>query len=301
MHAAIYDGVNAIVRPHKPYSFASRRSIEFPLLRTLRPMRANAHAVLGTLIIAEFPNDLDRNSNSLLGKFRWTDRRKAAVLGQTVADRNFGLCEATTVGYCADSFHFGNRPRRLPVDATELPQAASIHALVSRHSLAEIANPISSGPASCAGQRIPTAMFSMSQSLGIAGSTTASDKALTGRFWMEEPFRLLEQIAQNGGPWRRILRQPNARLFALLNLTFADSVIAFTTLSTRTTSAGATVTATRGCTDGNPKTLPDPNWLRRLATHPDPAYPGAHAVLRDWSFGLDVFSSEGLMRLHRYF
>ena len=33
-------------------------------------------------------------------------------------------------------------------------------------------------------------------------------------------------------------------------------------------------------TDGNPKTLPDPNWLPEVGnTTPDPAYPGAHAVI----------------------
>jgi hypothetical protein len=33
-------------------------------------------------------------------------------------------------------------------------------------------------------------------------------------------------------------------------------------------------------TDGNPKTFPNPNWIPAVGnTTPDPAYPGAHAVI----------------------
>ncbi len=72
----------------------------------------------------------------------------------------------------------------------------------------------------------------------------------------------------------------NARLFALLNLAFADDVIAFYDAK-YTYNFWRPVTAIReAATDGNPKTLPDPNWLPEVGnTTPDPAYPGAHAVI----------------------
>jgi hypothetical protein len=43
------------------------------------------------------------------------------------------------------------------------------------------------------------------------------------------------------------------------------------------------VTALRGAAnDGNPATLPKPNWLAEVVnTTPDPAYPGAHAVISE--------------------
>ena len=72
----------------------------------------------------------------------------------------------------------------------------------------------------------------------------------------------------------------NARLFALLNLTFADGVIAFYDAK-YTYNFWRPITAIReAAMDGNPKTLPDPNWLPEVGnTTPDPAYPGAHAVI----------------------
>ena len=72
----------------------------------------------------------------------------------------------------------------------------------------------------------------------------------------------------------------NARLFALLNLSFADGVIAFYDAK-YTHNFWRPVTAIRAAaTDGNPDTNADPNWLPEVGnTTPDPAYPGAHAVI----------------------
>ena len=69
-------------------------------------------------------------------------------------------------------------------------------------------------------------------------------------------------------------------MFALLNLAFADDVIAFYDAK-YTYSLWRPVTAIRAAdTDNNPDTTPDPNWLPQVGkTTPDPAYPGAHAVI----------------------
>jgi len=72
----------------------------------------------------------------------------------------------------------------------------------------------------------------------------------------------------------------NARLFALLNLSLADSVIAFYDAK-YTYNFWRPVTAIRAAaTDDNPETLADPGWLPKTGkTAPDPSYPGAHAVI----------------------
>jgi hypothetical protein len=69
-------------------------------------------------------------------------------------------------------------------------------------------------------------------------------------------------------------------LFALLNLSLADSVIAFYDAK-YTYRFWRPVTAIReAATDGNPETTADPNWLPETGnTAPDPSYPGAHAVI----------------------
>ena len=72
----------------------------------------------------------------------------------------------------------------------------------------------------------------------------------------------------------------SARLFALLNLTLADSAIAF--YDTKYTYLlWRPVTAIRAAdTDGNPQTVADPNWLPlSVKTAADPSYPGAHSAV----------------------
>jgi PAP2 superfamily len=72
----------------------------------------------------------------------------------------------------------------------------------------------------------------------------------------------------------------NARLFALLNLSLADGVIAFYDAKYQY-NLWRPVTAIRAAdTDGNPDTVADPSWLPEVGrTGPDPSYPGAHAVI----------------------
>ena len=82
----------------------------------------------------------------------------------------------------------------------------------------------------------------------------------------------------------------NARLFALLNLSLADSVIAFYDAK-YTYNFWRPVTAIRAADmDANPETVADPNWLPQGGkTAPDPSYPGAHAVIS--AAGAEVLTS----------
>jgi membrane-associated phospholipid phosphatase len=123
--------------------------------------------------------------------------------------------------------------------------------------------------------------FEQVKSLGIAGSTTASaDEALTGRFWNGAIQNYWNEIAQTAALAHDLKTAENARLFALLNLSFADGVIAFYDAK-YTYNFWRPVTAIRAAaTDGNPDTDADPNWLPEVGnTTPDPSYPGAHAVI----------------------
>jgi PAP2 superfamily len=123
--------------------------------------------------------------------------------------------------------------------------------------------------------------FNRVKSLGVSGSTTATpDEALTGRFWNGAIQNYWNEIAQTASVAHNLTTAENARLFALLNLSFADSVIAFYDAK-YTYNIWRPVTAVRAAaTDGNPETEADPNWLPEVGnTTPDPSYPGAHAVI----------------------
>jgi hypothetical protein len=126
-----------------------------------------------------------------------------------------------------------------------------------------------------------TDAFNEVKSLGIVKSTTASpDQALTGHFWNGAIQNYWNEIAQTAAVAHNLSTAQNARLFALLNLTLADGVIAF--YDTKYTyNFWRPVTAIRAAdTDNNPDTTADPNWLPQVGnTTPDPTYPGAHAVI----------------------
>jgi hypothetical protein len=141
-----------------------------------------------------------------------------------------------------------------------------------------------------------TADFDEVKSLGDVNSTTRSaDQTDIGRFWGAAPVQnVWNQIGQIAGMSRNNTLEQNARMFALLDTSVADGVIALYD-SKYAYHRWRPVTAVRSAdTDGNPDTTGDPNWTPLAATALDPSYVGAHAeisqsaavALRDF-FGTD--------------
>jgi len=70
--------------------------------------------------------------------------------------------------------------------------------------------------------------FDQVKSLGSRAAPTATaDEALTGRFWNGVIQNYWNEFAQTASVAHNLTTAENARLFALLNLSFADGVIAF--------------------------------------------------------------------------
>jgi hypothetical protein len=123
--------------------------------------------------------------------------------------------------------------------------------------------------------------FEEVKTLGITNSAVATaDQVLVGRFWNGAIQNYWNEIAQAAALEEGLSLAQTARLFALLNMTMADGVIAFYDAK-YTYNFWRPVTAIRAAdTDGNPDTTLDLAWLPEVGkTAPDPSYPGAHAVL----------------------
>jgi membrane-associated phospholipid phosphatase len=103
---------------------------------------------------------------------------------------------------------------------------------------------------------------------------------LIGRFWNGPIQNYWNEIAQTAALSNNLTTAQSARLFALLNISLADGVIAFYDAK-YTYTFWRPVTAIRAADlDGNPDTIADPNWLPEVGNTPsDPSYPGAHAVI----------------------
>jgi PAP2 superfamily len=135
-----------------------------------------------------------------------------------------------------------------------------------------------------------TASFDEVKALGVVGSTTrTADQTQIARFWAAPIQNYWNEIAQTAALAHGTTLAQNARLFALLDLTLADSVIAFYDAK-YAYHFWRPITAIRAAAnDGNPATTGDPNWTPLATTAFDPSYPGAHAVVS--AAGADVLST----------
>jgi membrane-associated phospholipid phosphatase len=278
MHAAVYDAVNAIDRTHKPYlvrlgasHFASQEVAA----------AAAAHEVLVKLY-PNLPATLDAQLQQALAQLPNGGKAEGIRVGNLVADRLLVLRGNDGSNAQPIPYVFGNAPgdyQSTPPNFPKQPQFT--HWSRVTPFVLESANQFRpGGPPALTSDRYSDA-FDQVKSLGIAGSTTATaDEALTGRFWNGAIQNYWNEIAQTASLAHNLTTAENARLFALLNLSFADGVIAFYDAK-YTYNFWRPVTAIRAAaTDGNPETEADPNWLPEVGnTAPDPSYPGAHAVI----------------------
>ena len=280
LHAAIYDAVNAIDRTHQPYLVRLTGVSRFASQDAAAD--AAAHAVLVTLY-PSFQATLDAQLQQLLAQIPdGADKAEGIRVGQTVAGRILALRSNDGSANTPIPFVFGTAPgdyQSTPPNFPKQPQFTN-WSHVTPFAL-ERANQFRPGPPPALTSDTYSDVFNEVKSLGIAGSTLATpDQALTGRFWNGAIQNYWNEIAQTAAMAHSLTTAQNARLFAVLNLTIADDVIAFYDAK-YTYNFWRPVTAIReAATDGNPKTLADPNWLPEVGnTTPDPAYPGAHAVI----------------------
>ena len=126
--------------------------------------------------------------------------------------------------------------------------------------------------------------------LGAAeGSTRTPDQTQIGQFWNVPIWAAWNQIAQTAALAHHGTLSQNAGTFAALDLTLADSVIAFYDAK-YAYDLWRPVTAIHAAdADGNPDTAADPEWTPLSATAPDPSYPGAHGTVS--AAAADVLSS----------
>jgi membrane-associated phospholipid phosphatase len=280
MHAAVYDAVNAIDRTHKPYlvrvEHVSRHASQEAAVA------AAAHETLITLYPA-FQTTLDQQYDQSLAEIPdGADKTAGIDVGRAVALATLTLRSNDGSAATPIPFVFGNAPGNYQSTPPNFPpQPVFTHwSRVTPFAL-ERAQQFRLGPPPALTGAEYTAVFNEVKALGIANSTSATaDQALIGRFWNGAIQNYWNEITQTAVQAHHLTTAQSARVFALLNLTLADEVIAFYD-SKYTYNFWRPVTAIRaGATDGNPDTATDPNWLPQAGkTAADPSYPGAHATI----------------------
>jgi len=280
MHAAIYDAVNSIDGTHEPYlahlTGMSRQASEEAAAS------AAAHEILVQLYPA-FQTNLDAQLQESLAPIPdGADKTEALRAGQNVADTILALRSNDGSGAQPLPYAFGNAPGNYQSTPPNFPkQPQFTHWPHVTPFALEAANQFRPGPPPTLTSDTYSDAFAEIKALGMTNSPASSpDQALTGRFWNGAIQNYWNEITQTAALGHHLTTAQSARLFALLNLTFADAVIAFYDAK-YTYNFWRPVTAVRAAdTDNNPETVADPNWLPHAGTTaPDPSYPGAHAVI----------------------
>jgi membrane-associated phospholipid phosphatase len=279
LHAAIYDAVNNIDPRFSPYLV---RLPDVP--RSASKIAAAdkaAHDVLVFLYPA-FQASLDTELQQDLALLADNERKAQGIaVGQTVASQLLAARSADGANVTPPPYVPGTQPgdyqltppNFAPADFTQWPQVTPF--------ALERADEFRPGPPPALTSALYTEVFNEVKSLGFIDSTTrTTEQTEIGQFWNGNIQDFLNEIAQTAAVHRHLNLEHSARLFALLNISLADTAIAFFEAK-YTYNFWRPVTAIRlADTDGNPQTEPDPTWLPLTTkTAPDPSYPGAHSAI----------------------
>jgi hypothetical protein len=292
---AVYDAVNGIVRGGEP------------LLVDLRGPRsasadAAAAAAARTTLDALLPSQqsaIDAFFQASLAQIgsgervergiRFGERVAMAVLAARADDGAAATPSVFTPGVGPGEYQL-TPPTFAPAAFTQTPHAAPF--------VLESAGQFRPAPPPALTSPRYAADFSEVHSLGELNSTTrTTDETSIGKFWGAAPIWIVwNQIADQAATGFGSSLAQNARLFALLDTTLADSAIALYDAK-YAFHRWRPITAITASDQGNPNTTSDPTWVPLTNTANDPSYPGAHAtfsqaaatVLED-VFGTDVFS-----------
>jgi hypothetical protein len=311
LHAAIFDAVNNIEPKFSPYLV---RLPDVP--RSASKIAAAdqaAHDVLASLYPA-FQASLDAELQQDFAQLRDNERKAQgiavgqAVATQLLAARGTDGANITPPPYVpgtAPGDYQLTPPNFAPADFTQWPHVTPF-ALKRADEFRPAAPPALTSTAY-------TEAFNEVKSLGFINSTNrTAEQTQIGKFWNGNIQDFWNEIAQTAALQHHLDLEHSARLFALLNISLADTTIAFFDAK-YTYNFWRPVTAVQlAGTDGNPETEPNPTWLPlSTKTAPDPSYPGAHSaiskagatVLSSYfgdQFTFDV-SSESLAGVSRHF
>ena len=280
MHAAVYDAVNAIDRSHEPYLVELRR---VPAAASQDAAASvAAHDVLSALYPA-FQTTLDSQLNEELAALPAdVHRTQGEEVGHAVAAAVLDLRREDGSAAQPIPFVFINAPGRYQSTPPNFPPEPQFtHWSHVTPFVLRRADQFRPGPPPALTSDAYADSFNQVKALGIADSTAATpDEKLIGRFWNGAIQNYWNEIAQTATLRQGLTTAHSARLFALLNLSLADSVIAFYDAK-YTYNFWRPVTAIRAAEPrANPATQPDPNWLPEVVkTTNDPSYPGAHAAV----------------------
>src|SRR6266700_328331 len=277
LHAAIYDAVVSITRDAPPYLFSVKAH------GSARADAAAAQAGHDTLV-ALYPTmkaALDQQLADELAVIpEGAGKRQGIQVGQAVAAQLVAIRTNDGSAVTAPPFVPGNQPGNYRPTPPNFPAPVFTNwGNVTPFVLNNGPQFRPAPPPALTSQAYADALNEV-KSLGQNTSTTRTpDQTVIAKFWAGPIWNTWNEIAENAALAHHTNLVTTARLFAALNLSFADSAIAFYDAKYHY-QLWRPITAIRlADTDGNPATVGDPNWTPLAVTAADPSYPGAHSTI----------------------
>src|SRR5437870_2531873 len=279
LHAAIYDAVNNIDPQFSPY-LVSLPNVPGSASKIVAADQA-AHDVLASLY-PTFQTSLDTELQQDLARLPGNEEKNQGIaVGHAVAAKLLAARSTDGANITPPPYVPGSQagdyqltpPNFAPADFTQWPKVTPF--------ALERADEFRPGPPPALTSATYTDAFNEVKSLGFIDSTTrTAEQTQIGKFWNGNIQDFWNEIAQTAVLAHDLNLEQSARLFALLNISLADTTIAFFNAK-YTYNFWRPVTAIQlAATDGNPQTNPDPTWLPLgTKTAPDPSYPGAHSAI----------------------
>ena len=277
VHGAVYDAVNAIDGGHEGYLLTSR--VAQPFDSKEAAAAAAAHRVLLNIVPAQ-QTVLDAQYAASL----------AAIPDGSAKTRGVGVGEAAAAAMIAartDDGRFG--AYRFPVGSGPGAWRPVLPAFVNdpnawlkdvRPFLIESGTQFQSdGPLSLTSRKYARELEEV-KSLGSATSTDrTADQTLAARYWAENPPQTWSRIFRTLSAQQGLSLVDNARLYAMLYLTAADSLITVWNDKAHYLFWRPITAIREADTDGNPWTEADPNWLPLIPTPPYTEHSSGHSAL----------------------
>ena len=311
LHAAIYDAINNIEPKFSPY-LVSLPNVPRSASK-IAAADAAAHDVLASLYPA-FQVSLDTELQRDLAQLPDNERKaQGAAVGQAVAAQLLAARSADGANVPPPSYVPGTQPGDYQLTPPNFAKADFTQWSQVTPFALQRANEFRPGPPPTLTSATYAEVFNEVKDLGFIASTTrTAEQTQIGKFWNGNIQDFWNEIAQTAALAHHLDLEHSARLFALLNISLADTTIAFFDAK-YVYNFWRPVTAVQSAdADGNPQTDPNPAWLPfSTKTAPDPSYPGAHsaiskagATVLGFYFGdqftFDV-SSESLAGVTRHF
>lgn len=279
LHAAIYDAVNNIRGNFTPYLV---RLSDVPANAS---REAAAHQAAHDVLLALYPSfqaTLDAELQQDLALLPTGDGKiNGVAVGQQVAvallafraNDGSGVAPPPFIPQNVAGFYQLTPPDFTPADFTHWGAVTPFAIARAEQFRPEPPPPLDSDEYA--------ASYNSVKTLGKIDSTQrTAEQTLIGNFWNGKIQNYWNEIAQTAALGHNLDLEQTARLFALLNMSLADSTISFFDAKYFYHLWRPVTAIENGQTDHNLHTEPDPAWLPLTTkTAPDPSYPGAHSAI----------------------